>query len=62
MAMDLLRPAHGAVLVDMSCGSGVFSRRFAASRQFAGVIAAVRLRMQMKASSVILSSQQRYVM
>jgi len=40
MAMDLLRPAHGGVLVDMSCGSGIFSRRFASSQQYAGVIAA----------------------
>lgn len=40
MAMDLLRPAYGKVLVDMSCGSGVFSRRFASSRQFSGLIAA----------------------
>lgn len=28
------------VLLDMSCGSGLFSRRFAASRRFSGVIAA----------------------
>lgn len=27
MAMDYLRPAYGSVLVDMSCGSGLFSRR-----------------------------------
>lgn len=40
MAMDLLRPAYGKVLVDMSCGSGIFSRRFASSRRFSGVIAA----------------------
>lgn len=40
MAMDLLRPAYGKVLVDMSCGSGIFSRRFASSRQFSGLIAA----------------------
>ena len=40
MAMQLLRPAFGKVLVDMSCGSGIFSRRFATSRQFSGVIAA----------------------
>jgi 2-polyprenyl-3-methyl-5-hydroxy-6-metoxy-1,4-benzoquinol methylase len=40
MAMQLLQPAFGKVLVDMSCGSGVFSRRFASSRQFSGVIAA----------------------
>jgi ubiquinone/menaquinone biosynthesis C-methylase UbiE len=38
--MDFLRPAYGSVLVDMSCGSGLFSRRFLASDKFAGVIAA----------------------
>lgn len=27
MAMDYLHPAYGSVLVDMSCGSGLFSRR-----------------------------------
>lgn len=40
MSMDLLKPAYNDVLLDMSCGSGLFSRRFAASRHFAGVIAA----------------------
>ncbi|KAK9832085.1 hypothetical protein WJX81_005261 [Elliptochloris bilobata] len=40
MAMDYLQPAYGEVLVDMSCGSGLFTRRFAASRRFKGVIAA----------------------
>jgi ubiquinone/menaquinone biosynthesis C-methylase UbiE len=40
MAMQQLRPAFGKVLVDMSCGSGIFSRRFATSRQFSGIIAA----------------------
>jgi len=40
MAMDLLQPAYNEVLLDMSCGSGLFSRRFAASRRFSGVIAA----------------------
>lgn len=40
MAMEYLRPAYGKVLVDMSCGSGLFSRRFARSGSFAGVIAA----------------------
>jgi len=39
--MDYLRPvAAGKVLVDMSCGSGLFSRRFLASGAFSGVIAA----------------------
>eukprot|EP00887_Chlorella_sp_A99_P007194 scaffold2.g7194.t1 len=40
MALEFLRPAFGEVLVDMSCGSGLFSRRFLASRRFAGVVAA----------------------
>ena len=39
-AMDYLRPQYGQVLVDMSCGSGLFTRRFAKSGQFAGVVAA----------------------
>ncbi|KAK9814213.1 hypothetical protein WJX72_002366 [[Myrmecia] bisecta] len=40
MAMDCLRPAYGQPLLDMSCGSGLFSRRFVESGKFAGVIAA----------------------
>mmetsp|Transcript_5371 Transcript_5371/g.14464 ORF Transcript_5371/g.14464 Transcript_5371/m.14464 type:complete len:351 (-) Transcript_5371:679-1731(-) len=41
MAMKYLEPvARNKVLVDMSCGSGLFSRRFARSGKFAGVIAA----------------------
>ncbi len=40
MAMEYLLPAAGKTLVDMSCGSGLFSRRFAASGRFAGVVAA----------------------
>ncbi|EIE18993.1 S-adenosyl-L-methionine-dependent methyltransferase [Coccomyxa subellipsoidea C-169] len=40
MAMDYLQAAYGEVLVDMSCGSGLFSRRFVRSGKFAGVIAA----------------------
>lgn len=40
LAMDYLQPAQGEVLVDMSCGSGLFTRRFLASKRFAGVIAA----------------------
>jgi ubiquinone/menaquinone biosynthesis C-methylase UbiE len=37
--MDYLQPARGQVLVDLSCGSGLFARRFAASGAFAGVAA-----------------------
>jgi len=40
MAMRYLRPAYGKVVVDMSCGSGLFTRRFARSGKFAGVVAA----------------------
>jgi ubiquinone/menaquinone biosynthesis C-methylase UbiE len=40
MAIDFLSPAHGEVIIDMSCGSGLFSRRFLSSGKFAGVIAA----------------------
>lgn len=40
MAMEYLRPAQGELLVDMSCGSGLFTRRFARSGKFKGVIAA----------------------
>ena len=39
-ALAYLKPAEGQVLLDLSCGSGLFSRRFAASGRFAGVIAA----------------------
>jgi len=40
IALEYLKPAYGEVLVDMSCGSGLFSRRFLASGNFSGVIAA----------------------
>ncbi|KAK9918463.1 hypothetical protein WJX75_004235 [Coccomyxa subellipsoidea] len=40
MAMTYLQNAYGEVLVDMSCGSGLFSRRFVRSSKFAGVVAA----------------------
>lgn len=38
-AMEYLRPQYGRTLVDMSCGSGLFTRRFAKSGKFDGVIA-----------------------
>ena len=39
--MGYLLPATaGKVVVDISCGSGLFARRFAASGRFAGVVAA----------------------
>ncbi|PSC67139.1 putative methyltransferase chloroplastic, partial [Micractinium conductrix] len=40
LAMDYLQPGYGHVLVDMSCGSGLFARRFLASNRFSGVVAA----------------------
>lgn len=39
-AIEYLTPAHGSVVLDLSCGSGLFARRFLASRRFSGVIAA----------------------
>lgn len=38
-AMDYLQPAYGGTLLDVSCGSGLFSRRFLKSRKFGAVIA-----------------------
>lgn len=40
LAMDYLQPGYGSTLVDMSCGSGLFARRFLKSNRFSGVIAA----------------------
>ena len=40
LALDFLQPAYGEVIIDMSCGSGLFSRKFLASNRFPGVIAA----------------------
>lgn len=40
LALDFLQPAYGEAVVDMSCGSGLFSRKFLASGRFPGVIAA----------------------
>ncbi|KAG1680345.1 hypothetical protein FOA52_015435 [Chlamydomonas sp. UWO 241] len=40
IAMDYLQPAYGETVIDMSCGSGLFSRRFAKSGRFGGVVAA----------------------
>lgn len=39
LAMERLRPAFGKRLVDLSCGSGLFTRRFLSSNKFASVIA-----------------------
>ncbi|CAI9100932.1 OLC1v1038123C1 [Oldenlandia corymbosa var. corymbosa] len=39
MAREYFKPAEGGVLVDVSCGSGLFSRKFAKSGAYAKVIA-----------------------
>ncbi|MBO8631136.1 methyltransferase domain-containing protein, partial [Staphylococcus aureus] len=39
MAQEYFKPAAGGLLVDVSCGSGLFSRKFAKSGAYSGVIA-----------------------
>ncbi|KAL3744299.1 hypothetical protein ACJRO7_013544 [Eucalyptus globulus] len=39
MAQEYFRPAEGGLLVDVSCGSGLFSRKFTKSGTYSGVIA-----------------------
>ncbi|XVE98451.1 hypothetical protein REPUB_Repub03eG0107700 [Reevesia pubescens] len=39
MAQEYFKPAEGGILVDVSCGSGLFSRKFAKSGTYSGVIA-----------------------
>eukprot|EP00249_Psilotum_nudum_P001152 c13491_g1_i1 orf=107-1189(+) len=39
MAQEFLRPSAGGVLLDVSCGTGLFSRRFAKSYSYSTVIA-----------------------
>lgn len=39
MAQEYFKPAEGGLLVDVSCGSGLFSRRFAKSGTYLAVIA-----------------------
>ncbi|KAI6682431.1 hypothetical protein NL676_036312 [Syzygium grande] len=39
MAQEYFKPAQGGLLVDVSCGSGLFSRKFARSGTYSGVIA-----------------------
>lgn len=39
MAQEYFRPAEGGLLVDVSCGSGLFSRKFAKSGKYSAVIA-----------------------
>lgn len=39
MAQEYFKSAEGGILVDVSCGSGLFSRKFAKSGTYSGVIA-----------------------
>lgn len=39
MAQEYFKPAEGGVLVDVSCGSGLFARKFAKSGTYSGVVA-----------------------
>ena len=39
MAQEYFKPAAGGLLVDVSCGSGLFSRKFAESGTYSGVVA-----------------------
>lgn len=39
MAQDYFEPAKGGLIVDVSCGSGLFSRKFAQSGTYSGVVA-----------------------
>ncbi|XP_044444865.1 uncharacterized methyltransferase At2g41040, chloroplastic [Triticum aestivum] len=39
MAQDYFQPVAGGILVDVSCGSGLFSRKFASSGAYSSVIA-----------------------
>lgn len=39
MAEEYFKGAEGGVLVDVSCGSGLFSRKFAKSGKYSAVIA-----------------------
>jgi hypothetical protein len=38
-AMQYLAPAEGGILVDASCGTGLFTRLFARSQRYKGVVA-----------------------
>ncbi|EEF30941.1 phosphatidylethanolamine n-methyltransferase, putative [Ricinus communis] len=39
MAQEYFKPAEGGILVDVSCGSGLFSRKFATSGTYSKVVA-----------------------
>ncbi len=38
LALDFMKPAWGDTVMDLSCGSGLFSRRFIKSGKFKNVI------------------------
>ena len=38
IALDYMKPAWGETVMDLSCGSGLFSRRFIKSGKFKNVI------------------------
>ncbi|KAJ7550283.1 hypothetical protein O6H91_07G092300 [Diphasiastrum complanatum] len=40
MAQEMLVPAHGQFIMDLSCGSGLFTKRFLASEEYNLVIGA----------------------
>lgn len=39
MAQEYFEPAKGGLIIDVSCGSGLFSRKFANSGTYSGVVA-----------------------
>lgn len=39
MAQDYFKFVEGGLLIDVSCGSGIFSRKFAKSGTYSGVVA-----------------------
>ena len=39
MAQEYFKPAEGGLLVDVSCGSGLFSRKFVRSETYSKVVA-----------------------
>jgi ubiquinone/menaquinone biosynthesis C-methylase UbiE len=39
MVQDYFEPVAGGILLDVSCGSGLFTRKFAKSRTYSAVIA-----------------------
>lgn len=39
MAQEYFKPVEGGLLVDVSCGSGLFTRKFAKSGTYSAVIA-----------------------